>query len=265
MNLIDIQNKIDDILEKLHIDKLLQKMRVFRRKKAFKISCAIMAVVLVAAYIGFLIVHNGEYLYVTYELHDMNERVCLGDNYVEIYPSDENSVFSSGYYVTFTNAEMVDLEEYVAENFDNEPSLVFGSDVSDSDTDEEGSLTLRTADDVINFYSNGTDTSNKLIIIDVLLENVSAEGERNDGIPIVDFKLSGVDWYATGDYILSGLFNKDTLEYTASAYTANGTSTTFKLMFELTNKYIDYDKMDEEEMYVYITVSPVVVGIKVEL
>ena len=100
----------------------------------------------------------------------------------------------------------------------------------------------------------------KIITVDALFENVSREENWETGIPVEDIRLTGIDWYADGDFILSNIING-----TAVVSVAPGKQTQMKLMFPIYDSHLNLEKIEQEEMYVSFTVAPTIVRIKLGL
>ena len=239
------------------LDKMNAAYYKMRQRKLFKISCALLAMIMVTSYGMFLYFHNKHYSRVTYDIHQIGERVDLGNNYIEIYPTREESVYSDGYFVTLTNPYMQNFSDFIKENTEDKKYSLFGGSVSDSDA-----ITVDGYQEIMNFFG-GRDANNapkKIITVDALFENVSREENWETGIPIEDIRLTGIDWYADGDFILSNIING-----TDVMSAAPGTQTQMKLMFPIYDSHLDLDKMEQEEIYISFTVAPTIVRIRLGL
>ena len=214
-----------------------------------------MTFLMVMSYDVFLYFHNKSYPRVTYDIHKIGERVELGNNYIEIYPTREESIYSDGYCITLTNPSIQYFGEFIKENTEEKKYSLFGGSVSDSDA-----ITVYGYDGIMDFFSGGKNADNapkKVIVIDALFENISRDENWEAGIPIEDIRLTGIDWYAESDYILSNIING-----TSIISAAPGTQTKIKLLFPIYNSYLDLNNLHKEEMYVYFTVAPTIVGVK---
>ena len=239
------------------LDKINASYRKLRQQKLFKISCIVLIILMVISYGAFLYFHNKNYPRVTYDIHKTGERVDLGNNYIEIYPTREQSVYSDGYYVTLTNPCIYNFSEFIKENTKEKKYAIFGGNVSDSDT-----ITVEGYKGIMSFFGGGNtnNTPKKIIVVDVLFENVSRNENWETGIPIEDIRLTGVDWYADSDFILSNIING-----TSIISAAPGTQTKIKVLFPIYDSYLELDNLDKEEMYINFTVAPTIVSIKLEL
>lgn len=254
-----LTDTLSDFLEKgsNKLDKMKAAYYELRQRKLFKISCVLLTVIMVISYGMFLYFHNKHYSRVEYDIHKMGERVDLGNNYIEIYPTREESVYSDGYFVTLTNPCIQNFSDFIKENTEDKKYSIFGGSVSDSDA-----ITVNGYKEIMNFFGGG-DANNapkKIITVDALFENVSREENWENGIPVEDIKLTGIDWYSDSDFILSNIING-----TAVLSAAPGTQTEMKLLFPIYDIYLDLDKMEQEEMYISFTVAPTIVRIKLEL
>lgn len=238
------------------LDKINASYRKLRQQKLFKISCVVLAILMVILYGTFLYFHNKNYPRVTYDIHKIGERVDLGNNYIEIYPTREQSVYSDGYCVTLTNPSIQNFSEFIKENTEEKKYAIFSGNVSDSDA-----ITVEGYNGIMSFFGgeDANNTPKKIIVVDALFENVSRNENWQSGIPIEDIRLTGVDWYADSDFILSNIING-----TAVISAAPETKTQIKLLFPIYDSYLDLNNLDKEEMYVYMTVAPTIVGVQLE-
>lgn len=229
-----------------------------RQQKLFKIFCVVFAILIVVSYGTFLYFHNKNYPRVTYDIHKIGERIDLGNNYIEIYPTRKQSIYSDGYCITLTNPSIQNFSEFIKENTEEKKYAIFGGNVSDSDSD---TIAVEGYKGIMDFFGGGNadNTPEKIIVIDALFENVSRDENWETGIPMEDIRLTGIDWYADSDFILSNIING-----TAVISAAPGTQTEIKLLFPIYKSYLDLNNLDKEEMYVYMTVAPTIVGVKLE-